>query len=99
MNDMPGFTTHYLFGLNTYKHLDDIEIKKHIHENHAAYSLGLQGPDVFFYFLPWYWDWSYACDLWGHCRRWPCICVAENMAEDCRNLRSAGSNDHLSRNL
>lgn len=54
MNDMPGFTTHYLFGLNTYKHLGDIEIKKHIHENHAAYSLGLQGPDVFFYFLPSY---------------------------------------------
>ena len=25
--------------------------------------------------------------------------VAENMAEDCRNLRSAGSSNHLSRNL
>lgn len=54
MNPMPGFTTHYLFGLNTYKHLDNIEIKKILHKNHAAYSLGLQGPDVFFYFLPSY---------------------------------------------
>ena len=53
----------------------------------------------FFYFLPGYWDRSHACDLWGHCRRWTCICVAENMAEDCRNLRSAGSSNHLSRNL
>ena len=53
----------------------------------------------FFYFLPGYWDWSHACDLWSHCRRWPCICVAENMAEDCRNLRSAGSSNHFSRNL
>lgn len=51
---MPGFTTHYLFGLNTYKHLEHIKIKKILHENHAAYSLGLQGPDIFFYFLPSY---------------------------------------------
>lgn len=51
---MPGFTTHYLFGLNTYKHLDYMKIKKILHENHAAYSIGLQGPDVFFYFLPSY---------------------------------------------
>lgn len=51
---MPGFSTHYLFGLNTYKHLDEFEIKKRIHKNHAAYSLGLQGPDIFFYFLPSY---------------------------------------------
>ena len=36
---------------------------------------------------------------WSHCRRWPCICVAENMAGDCRNLWSAGSSNHLSRNL
>lgn len=51
---MPGFTTHYLFGLNTYKHLNQQNIKKILRENHAAYSLGLQGPDVFFYFLPSY---------------------------------------------
>ena len=51
------------------------------------------------YFFPGYWDRRHARDLWGYCRRWTCICVAENMAEDCRNLRSAGSSNHLSRNL
>ncbi len=49
---MPGFTTHYLFGLNTYKQLNHLPIKKIIKENPSAYSLGLQGPDIFFYFLP-----------------------------------------------
>lgn len=51
---MPGFTTHYLFGLNTYRQLDNSLLKKIIQKNHAAYSLGLQGPDIFFYFLPSY---------------------------------------------
>lgn len=51
---MPGFTTHYLFGLNTYKKLNHTFLKQIIHDNHTAYSLGLQGPDVFFYFLPSY---------------------------------------------
>lgn len=51
---MPGFTTHYLFGLNTWKKLDNIPLKQVIQNNHAAYSLGLQGPDLFFYFLPSY---------------------------------------------
>lgn len=54
MKHMPGFTTHYLFGLNTYKQLKQNNIKKILHENHAAYNLGLQGPDIFFYFLPCY---------------------------------------------
>lgn len=51
---MPGFTTHYLFGLNTYRQLEYNSLKKIIQTNHAAYSLGLQGPDLFFYFLPSY---------------------------------------------
>lgn len=51
---MPGFATHYLFGLNTYKSLKYMKVKKVLREHHAAYSLGLQGPDVFFYFLPCY---------------------------------------------
>lgn len=51
---MPGFTTHYLFGLNTYRQLEHNPLKKIIHTNHEAYSLGLQGPDLFFYFLPSY---------------------------------------------
>ncbi len=51
---MPGFTTHYLFGRNTYRQLNHNVLKQIIHSHHAAYSLGLQGPDVFFYFLPSY---------------------------------------------
>ena len=51
---MPGFTTHYLFGVNTYKALKNDALKKIIFNHHAAYSLGLQGPDIFFYYLPSY---------------------------------------------
>ncbi len=51
---MPGFTTHYLFGLNTYKQFGHSFLKQVIRDNHTAYSLGLQGPDIFFYFLPSY---------------------------------------------
>lgn len=51
---MPGFTTHYLFGLDTYHMLTPSPLKQMIRQNHAAFSLGLQGPDVFFYFLPSY---------------------------------------------
>lgn len=51
---MPGFTTHYLFGLNYYKNLTDAAQKELIRSRHGVYSLGLQGPDVFFYYLPSY---------------------------------------------
>lgn len=51
---MPGFTTHYLFGVNTYKSLRNDALKKIIFDHHAAYSLGQQGPDIFFYYLPSY---------------------------------------------
>lgn len=53
-NTMPGFTTHYLFGLNTWKQMAPNSLKQTIRQNHAAFSLGLQGPDLFFYFLPSY---------------------------------------------
>lgn len=49
---MPGFTTHYIFGITTYKRLADNDIKKIITKNISAYKLGLQGPDIFFYYLP-----------------------------------------------
>ncbi len=51
---MPGFTTHYLFGLNAYRQLSHSDFKENLREHHAAFSLGLQGPDLFFYFLPSY---------------------------------------------
>lgn len=49
---MPGFVTHHFFGVNAYKQLERGPIKKLISNNHNAYSLGLQGPDLFFYFIP-----------------------------------------------
>lgn len=49
---MPGFTTHYLFGVNACHHLGSSPLKKMICENHGAFSLGMQGPDIFFYYLP-----------------------------------------------
>lgn len=51
---MPGFTTHYLFGIDAYKEINDKRIKKNLYHNHSAFALGLQGPDVFFYYLPSY---------------------------------------------
>ncbi len=51
---MPGFTTHYLFGLHAYRKFAPSSLKQTIQKHHAAYSLGLQGPDLFFYFLPSY---------------------------------------------
>lgn len=51
---MPGFVTHYLFGRDAYRRLTSPAFKKDIIQNHAAYSLGQQGPDIFFYFLPSY---------------------------------------------
>ena len=51
---MPGFVTHYLFGLQTYKELSDDGLRRFIHKHRRAYSLGLQGPDVFFYYFPSY---------------------------------------------
>lgn len=49
---MPGFVTHYLFGVDAYKMLPQNKIKKNIKKNHCAFALGLQGPDVFFYYPP-----------------------------------------------
>lgn len=49
---MPGFVTHYVFGVNAYKNLPDPDIKRIIKERKNAFSLGLQGPDLFFYFMP-----------------------------------------------
>ncbi len=49
---MPGFVTHYLFGVKSYKALNNKELKNIIKNNRNSFSLGLQGPDIFFYFLP-----------------------------------------------
>lgn len=46
---MPGFTTHYLFGADLVQKLTSSRIRQNLKQNHAAFSLGLQGPDLFFY--------------------------------------------------
>lgn len=46
---MPGFTTHYLFGQQTYQLLCPSTLKRTIQKYHTVFSLGLQGPDIFFY--------------------------------------------------
>lgn len=48
---MPGFTTHYLFGQQTYQLIRDSDLKQTIQKNHTVFCLGLQGPDIFFYDL------------------------------------------------
>lgn len=49
---MPGFATHYLFGISTFHHIKDKVIHNVLKRHYHAYSLGLQGPDLFFYYLP-----------------------------------------------
>ncbi len=49
---MPGFVSHYVFGLNAYKELSDNVLKDTIRKYKYSFSLGLQGPDLFFYFMP-----------------------------------------------
>ena len=51
---MPGFATHYLFGVDAYRNLTSTRIRNNLKQNHSAYALGLQGPDLFFYYLPSY---------------------------------------------
>lgn len=49
---MPGFATHYLFGLTTFRELNTGPIHTCIGAHPHAYALGLQGPDIFFYYPP-----------------------------------------------
>lgn len=46
---MAGFTTHYIFGIEMFHKCNDKIFKAIIKEHTAAYSLGLQGPDIFFF--------------------------------------------------
>ena len=51
---MPGFTTHYLFGVDAFHSIANQNIRENLRRNHSAFTLGLQGPDLFFYYLPSY---------------------------------------------
>jgi hypothetical protein len=48
---MPGFITHYICGEATINVLNP-EIQRSIKSNKKLYSVGCQGPDMFFYYLP-----------------------------------------------
>ena len=49
---LPGFTTHYLFGVKAFNDLPNNYLKHVISKYRWLYQLGLQGPDIFFYNVP-----------------------------------------------
>ncbi len=51
---MPGFATHYLFGISTMQKQKHTPLYAQIRRHPTVYGLGLQGPDIFFYYLPSY---------------------------------------------
>lgn len=46
---MPAGYTHYCFGKDVYKHLDEQNIKDLLLRNENCFLIGLHGPDIFFY--------------------------------------------------
>ena len=49
---MPGFTTHYIMGMKAYNDMPSNTLKHIISKYRWLYQLGLQGPDMFFYYIP-----------------------------------------------
>ncbi|MCR4612198.1 MAG: zinc dependent phospholipase C family protein [Lachnospiraceae bacterium] len=49
---MPGFKSHYLFGHNALNTFTPNQHEQFLHRYPQSYNIGLQGPDVFFYYLP-----------------------------------------------
>lgn len=49
---MPGFVAHYLFGVSAFHRLSTGNIHNLLFSHRHAYGLGLEGPDIFFYYLP-----------------------------------------------
>lgn len=48
---MPGYDTHYLFGVHSYRKLTGgTSTKNSINNHRGTYTLGLLGPDIFFYY-------------------------------------------------
>lgn len=48
---MPGFATHYIFGKESIKKYKNNYVSKCIKENQSVFNIGLQGPDIFFYYV------------------------------------------------
>ena len=51
---MPGFITHLVFGEQSVSFIESSDTRALIERHQTAYSLGLQGPDIFFYHIPAY---------------------------------------------
>ena len=49
---VPAFYSHYSFGIEGYKQIEDMELKRLVKCHRSVFTLGLLGPDLFFYFLP-----------------------------------------------
>lgn len=49
---MPGFTTHYIFGMKAYNDMPNSALRHIVAKYRWLYQLGLQGPDMFFYNIP-----------------------------------------------
>ena len=47
---MPGYDTHYLFGIEAYRKIPDSKIRAVIKKAKNAYVLGMLGPDIFFFY-------------------------------------------------
>ena len=50
VKNMPGLSTHYLFGVGTLKYIKRLKIHGLICSYPCVYALGQQGPDVLFYY-------------------------------------------------
>ena len=49
---MPALYTHNRFGAAVVEHLED-ELKEIIKKHYTQFRIGLQGPDIFFFYRPW----------------------------------------------
>ncbi len=49
---MPGYDTHYIFGMISYRQADSDNVRALIKTYRNEFALGLFGPDIFFYSIP-----------------------------------------------
>lgn len=52
---MPNLVTHYLCGLEATKKIENVKCKNLIAKYQQVFNLGLQGPDILFYYEVWPW--------------------------------------------
>ena len=53
---MPNLVTHYLCGLDAVKSLENSDCRQLIDKYRNVFNLGLQGPDILFYYEVWPWS-------------------------------------------